>query len=172
MKPDTELHGVEVAHGFVQPEWIDINDHMNVAYYVLVFDQGIDALWDRFGITSDYVGDYNNSTFAVESHITWQREIAEAEPYIVTSQILAYDQKRIHHFLRLYHADAGYLSATAEWMSLHIDLDVRRVVPWPDDILQHIAVFVEEQGEQPWPEEVARVMRIEHPIFDGATASQ
>ena len=78
--PDTELHGVEVAHGFVQPEWIDINDHMNVAYYVLVFDQGIDALWDRFGITSDYVGDYNNSTFAVESHITWQREIAEAEP--------------------------------------------------------------------------------------------
>ena len=170
--PDKSIHGVQVAHGRVQAEWIDINNHMNVAYYVVVFDQGIDKLWDRFGITSDYVGGYNNSTFAVESHITWQREIAEAEPYIVTSQILAYDQKRIHQFMRLYHADAGYLSATAEWMSLHVDLDVRRVAPWPDDILKRIAGFVAEQGDQPWPEEVGRVMRIEQPIFDGAAASE
>ena len=165
--PDLQLPGVEVARGRVRPEWIDVNNHMNVAYYILVFDQGIDALWDRIGITSEYIADNNNSTFAVESHVTWQREIAEADPYVVTSQILAYDAKRIHQFMRLYHAEQHYLSATAEWMSLHVDLDVRRVAPWPQNILEGIAAFVAEQGDQSWPEEAGRVIRVENPVYAG-----
>ena len=36
--------GIEVTRGTVLPEWIDINDHMNVAYYLLAFDQAVDAL--------------------------------------------------------------------------------------------------------------------------------
>ncbi len=169
--PETHLHGVEVARGRVRPEWIDINDHMNVAYYILVFDQGIDTLWDRIGISSEYIADSNNSTFAVESHVTWQREIAEAEPYVVTSQILAYDEKRIHQFMRMYHAEERYLSSTAEWMSLHVDLDVRRVAPWPESILDGIAAFVEEQGDEPWPAEAGRVMRVDEPVYSGADVS-
>ena len=46
-----DIIGVEVSSGRVLPAWIDVNNHMNVAYYVLAFDQGVDALWDRFGIT-------------------------------------------------------------------------------------------------------------------------
>ena len=160
-----EILGVEVIRGDVRPEWIDVNKHMNVAYYMLAFDQGVDLLWERFGITNDYIARHNNSTFAVESHITWQREIGEAEPYIVTTQILAYDEKRIHQFMRMYHAGERYLSATAEWMNLHIDLDLRRVAPWPDEILARIAKFSAEQGEKPWPDEAGKQMRIERPLF-------
>ncbi len=163
--PNESFLGVEVCRGHVLPEWIDVNDHMNVAYYVLAFDQGVDHLWTRFGITEDYISNLNNSTFAVESHITWQREIAEAEPYVVTTQILAYDAKRLHQFMRMYHADKHYLSATAEWMNLHVDLDRRRVAPWPDDILDRIAEFAAGQGELPWPEEAGKQMRIERPLF-------
>jgi len=161
----TEMLGVQLTRGNVLPEWIDINEHMNVAYYILVFDQGVDALWDRFGISGDYVESLNNSTFAVESHVTWQREIAVAEPYAVTSQILAYDEKRLHQFMRMYHAEQGYLSATAEWMNLHVDLDTRRVAPWPDEILRRIADFAAAQGETPWPAEAGRTMHIQKPLF-------
>jgi len=161
----TDILGIPLNRGNVLPEWIDINDHMNVAYYILVFDQGVDELWERFGMTSDYIEDLNNSTFAVESHVTWQREIAVAEPYVVTSQILAFDEKRLHQFMRMYHADDGYLSATAEWMNLHVDLDARRVAPWPDEILGRIADFAAAQGEQPWPEEAGRTMHIQEPLF-------
>lgn len=165
----TEMLGTPVTRGNVLPEWIDINEHMNVAYYILIFDQGVDALWERFGITSDYVERLNNSTFAVESHVTWQREIAVAEPYVVTSQILAYDEKRLHQFTRMYHADHGYLSATAEWMNLHVDLDTRRVAPWPDEILSRIADFAAAQGDQPWPEEAGSTMHIQKPLFTTRT---
>jgi len=163
--PESMMLGIEVVRGQVLPEWIDVNNHMNVAYYVLVFDLGVDTLWDRFGISEEYIESRSGSTFAVESHITWQREIAEADPYVVTSQILAYDEKRIHQFMRMYHADEHYLAATAEWMNLHVDLGTRRVAPWPHEILERIANFAAEQGEQSWPVEAGRTMNIDKPLF-------
>lgn len=159
------LVGTEVSRGQVLSEWIDINDHMNVAYYVLVFDQGVDALWRQFGLTDDYIREQQGSTFAVESHVTWQREISEGEPYIVTSQVLAYDTKRIHQFMRMYHGSEYYLAATAEWMNLHVDIRARRVAPWPQDILVRIAAFAEQQQAVGWPDEAGRQMHIEKPLF-------
>lgn len=161
--------GVEVSAGRVLPDWIDINDHMNVAYYMLAFDQGVDALWDRFGITDDHIREMNSSTFAVESHVIYRRELHLDDPYVVTAQILAYDAKRIHQFQRLYHADGHYLAATCEWMSLHIDLNTRRVAPWPKTILDDIARAAERQGEGSWPGEAGRQIAIREPLYTFAT---
>ena len=158
-------HGIEIMRGRVLPEWIDLNDHMNVAYYLLAFDQAVDALWARFGLTEDYVRRHNSSTIAVESHVTWQREIVEGDAYVVTTQLLAYDEKRIHQFQRMYHAEQGFLAATCEWMNLHFDTRSRRVAPWPKAIRGQIAVFAEEQGGQPWPQEAGRRMGIKQAIF-------
>ncbi len=151
--------------GRVLPEWIDINDHMNVAYYLLAFDQAVDALWDRFGLTEDYVREHSSSTIAVESHVTWQREIVEGADYVVTSQILAYDDKRIHQFQRMYHADEGFLAATCEWMNLHFDTRIRRVAAWPDEIRASIADFADNQGKHPWPAEAGQHMYVKEPLF-------
>lgn len=160
-----EMLGVEVFRGRVLPEWIDINDHMNVAYYVLAFDRGVDLLWGRFGLTDEHIEQHGSSTFAVESHVTWQREIAEGEPFVITSQVLAYDEKRIHQFMRMYHAEEHYLCATAEWMNLHVDIKVRRVAPWPPRILDNIRRYVGAQGSWPWPAESCEHMRVPEPLF-------
>ena len=159
------MHGIEVMRGEVLPEWIDFNDHMNVAYYLLAFDHAVDALWATFGLTEDYIRTRSSSTIAVESHVTWQREIVEGEPYVVTTQVLAWDDKRIHQFQRMYHAEEGFLAATCEWMNLHFDTSTRRVAPWPDDIRARIADFAENQGVYPWPQEAGRKMQIMQPIF-------
>ena len=160
-----EILGIEVSRGRVLPEWIDVNDHMNVAYYVLVFDQGVDALWDRFGITQEHIQEMNSSTFAVESHVMYRRELKLDDPFFVTAQILAFDNKRIHQFQRLYHADELFLAATAEWMNLHVDLETRRVAPWPKEILADIGNVAAEQGDWPYPDEAGRSMRVPQPIF-------
>ncbi len=155
--------------GRVLPEWIDINEHMNVAYYLLAFDQAVDALWSRFGLTDDYVRTHDSSTIAVESHVTWQREIFRDDPFLVTTQVIAYDDKRIHQFQRMYHAEEGFLSATCEWMNLHFDKGIRRVSPWPDAISEQITAFVERQGSIPWPEEAGRRMHVRNPVFTART---
>ena len=157
--------GVEVVRGTVLPEWIDVNDHMNVAYYVLAFDQAVDSLWEKFGITEDHINVSSSSTFAVECHITWQRELALDAPFVITSQLLAYDDKRIHQFMRMYHAEQHYLAATAEWLNLHVDLNVRKVSPWPDAIRDKIAEFAGLQDDWGWPVEAGKKMSVPQPIY-------
>ena len=164
----SKFAGIEVIRGTVLPEWIDVNDHMNVAYYILAFDQAVDSLWETFGITIDHINVSNSSTFAVESHITWQRELAVNEPYVITSQLLAYDSKRIHQFMRMYHADSHFLAATAEWLNLHVDLSVRKVSPWPDAIRDQIAVFAGKHGAWGWPPEAGKQMKVLNPIYSAA----
>lgn len=168
MNERTDIEGVEVCRGRVLPEWIDINNHMNVAYYVLAFDQGVDELWTRFGITADHVQEMNSSTFAVEAHVLYRRELRLDDPYIVTAQILAFDEKRIHQFQRLYHAEGHFLAATAEWMNLHVDLNTRRVAPWPESILTDIRKVAESQGDWAWPKDAGRQMQIRSPLFSMA----
>ena len=159
------IEGTFVCDGVVKPEWIDFNGHMNVAYYVHAFDLGIDGLWDKFVITETYVDAGRGSTFAVENHVTWQKELHEGERYWVTSQILAYDEKRIHQFQRMYHAEKRFLAATAEWMNLHVDLGARRVSPWPDDVLDAIGKFADAQAGQDRPPEAGKRMSVASPIY-------
>jgi acyl-CoA thioester hydrolase len=165
-----DILGVEVSRGRVLPEWIDINNHMNVAFYVLAFDQGVDALWAEFGITEDHIQEMNSSTFAVESHVVYRRELTLDEPYIVTAQILAFDEKRIHQFQRLYHGEEHYLAATAEWMNLHVDLNTRRVAPWPATILDDIRKVAAAQGDWAWPKDAGRRMHVPSPLFSMSKA--
>jgi acyl-CoA thioester hydrolase len=159
------MNGVIIYRGEVRSEWIDVNDHMNVAYYVLALDLAIDALWDQFGITDEYMATTRGSTFAVESHVTYQNELLEGDRYIVTAQILGFDEKRIHQFQRIYHEEKRYLAATAEWMNLHVDLDSRRVSPWPEEIQEKIRQFSIAQADRTWPEAVGRQMAIKKPLF-------
>jgi acyl-CoA thioester hydrolase len=123
----------------VRPEWIDYNGHMNVAYYVLAFDHGTDAFWDFLGIGESYLKRANNSTFALEGHVTYQGEVRLGDPLRITSQLLGFDAKRLHHFHRMFHAAEGYLAATLECVSLHVSLESRRGAPFPDDRLALLA---------------------------------
>jgi acyl-CoA thioester hydrolase len=166
MSPQADMLGVEINRGTVLPEWIDINGHMNVAYYVLAFDFAVDALWFDFGLTNEHIAMHNSSTFAAESHVLYRRELLQDDPFIVTTQILAFDQKRIHQFQRMYHANEGFLAATAEWMNLHVDMNTRRVAPWPAEILRAIGRIAEAQGVWPYPDDAGRTMQIREPLFN------
>ena len=154
-----------MSRGRVLPEWIDVNGHMNVAYYTLAFDQAIDSLWDDFGITAEHIDDENSSTFAAELHVTYRRELNINDPFIVTSNVLAFSGKGLHQFQSMYHADEKYLAATAEWINLHVDLGSRLVTPWPNNILERIRTFTISQGDIVRPAEVGKVMRLNNPLF-------
>lgn len=164
--PEPEgVTGIEVYRGRVESGWIDVNQHMNVAYYVLVFDRGVDALWSRFGITADWIAATQGSTFAVEAHVTYQAELHLDDEFIVTSEILAFDAKRIHQFQRMYRASDKVLVASCEWMNLFVDLSVRKVAEWPTDILAEIRAIAQAQEEGPWPPEAGRRMAVREPNY-------
>ena len=150
---------LELHRDKVRPEWIDYNGHMNVAYYVLAFDYATDAFFDFLGLDEGYRERSGNSTFAVEAHLTYQREVAEGDPLRFTTQLLGFDHKRLHFLHHMYHADEGFLAATSEWLSLHIDLRVRRVSAMTESLKDRLAEIMDAHEGLPRPPEVGRVIK-------------
>jgi acyl-CoA thioester hydrolase len=117
----------------VRPEWIDYNGHMNVAYYVLVFDHATDALFDALGLGAAYRRAIEHTLFAVEQHILYEREVAQGTRLRVESRVFGVDGKRLHFGHEMFHAEEGWRAATIELMAVHIDLATRRSSPFPPD---------------------------------------
>lgn len=161
----SRILGVEVVRGEVLPEWIDLNGHMNVASYVTAFEVAVYALWERFGMPVDYQEKSGNTTFAVETHTTYKRELGEGDTYIITAQVLAYDDKRVHSFLRMYDEKQASLAATIEWLGLHVTISNRRVEDWPADVLRGIELFLEAQTGSQVPAEARRQIRLRKPRY-------
>ena len=151
---------LELHREVVRPEYIDWNGHMNVAYYVLVFDHATDALYDYVGAGEAYRKERECTTFILEAQVTYQREVLEGDPLRITTQLLDYDHKRVHYFHRMYHAEEGYLAATNELLSLHIDTSRRRSAPFPEEILARWAEIHAGHAALPRPPEAGRAMGI------------
>jgi acyl-CoA thioester hydrolase len=146
--------------GVVPPEWIDYNGHMNVAYYVLAFDHATDAFMECLGIGRDYQERQGCSTFVVETHVNYQRELVSGDPMRITTQLLGFDSKRIHYFHRLYHADRDFLSATTELMVIHVDLAERHSAPMPMPTLDRLSALMAAHMQLPLPPQSGRVMGV------------
>jgi len=117
----------------VRPEWIDSNGHMNLAYYVVVFDLATDRLYDSLGIGNAYREATGNSCFTAETHTLYEREVHAGDRLRVGTWLMGVDSKRLHYFHEMFHVDSGERSAAQELMALHIDMRVRRVAPFPAD---------------------------------------
>src|ERR1700721_1773964 len=123
----------------VEPAWIDYNGHLNMAYYNVLFDRAVDEAYELIGCGADYVTTRGCSTFTAEVHVRYLRELHAGDPVRVTFQLLGYDAKRVHYFEQLFHAEEGWVSATSENMSLHVDMDARRTAPFPDAVEKALA---------------------------------
>lgn len=118
----------------VLPEWVDANGHMNLAYYVLVFDRATDAEFDRLRVGHEYRRTANRALFAVETHTLYEQELREGASVEVRTSVVAADGKRLHLAHEMYEEGAPPRVAAQELMYLHVDLGTRRSVPFPDEI--------------------------------------
>ncbi|MBV9556899.1 MAG: thioesterase family protein [Pseudolabrys sp.] len=146
----------------VEPQWIDYNGHLNMAYYNVLFDRAVDEVYELLGIGPSYLKRSNHSTMTAEVHVRYLREIHSGAPTRVRFQLLDYDSKRMHYFEELIHADEGWVSATSENMTLHIDMTAKKVAPWPDDVLTEFAAMKDAHSTLPIPDGVGR--RIAMPV--------
>jgi acyl-CoA thioester hydrolase len=117
----------------VRPEWIDSNGHMNLAYYVVVFDLATDAFYSALGIGDAYRDATGFSCFTAETHTLYEREVHLGDKLQVRTWLLGADAKRLHYFHEMFHSESGERSAVQELMALHIDMGIRRVAPYPPD---------------------------------------
>ncbi len=140
----------------VRPEWIDSNGHLNLAYYVVVFDLATDALYAALGIGDAYREMSGNSCFTAETHTLYEREVRLGDKLLVKGWLLGADTKRLHYFHEMFHVDSGERSAVQELMALHIDMRVRRVAPYPAERYAALQQAVREYAPATLPKGAGR----------------
>ncbi len=140
----------------VEPAWIDYNGHLNMAYYNVLLDRAVDEVFELLGCGLDYVKEHKHSCFTAEAHVRYLRELHADMPVRVTFQLLDYDRKRMHYFEQLTHATEGWVSATSENMSLHVDMEAKRTASFPDRLLAALGRMQSMHANLPRPEVAGR----------------
>ncbi len=122
----------------VKPEWVDHYGHMNLAYYLVVFDLATDVVWPELGLGPEFRA-RGLGTFAAESWQGYTREVLEGAPLACETEVLGHDGKRLllRHIMR--HAEEGWQVAENEVLYLCVDLGLRRVAGWPADVTARFA---------------------------------
>ena len=147
----------------MRPEWIDNNGHMNMGFYVVVFDLATDEWMRVIGLDAEHRGAHGVTTFCLEAHVTYHREVREGDRLRFTTRLLAFDAKRLHYIHEMYHAESGYLAATNELMSLHVSQATRRGAPMAPEVLERLARLQAVHDRLPRPPQVGRVIGLGAP---------
>ena len=126
-------------------DWTDYNGHMNVAYYVLIFDiYGAEKLMSDFKMGEHSAKTTNKSTMVVESHITYNQELKEGEEVDVNLTYFDHDKKRLQYKLEMIHKSKKYVASTIEVLALYVDLQQRKVSEFEKEKIKIMQEYIEK----------------------------
>ena len=144
----------------IPSEWTDQNGHVNVAYYVLAFDRATDAFYDMLGIGWSYLDGAGRSMFTLAINVDYLGEVFAGDSVRIVSRVIDCDYKRIHYFHEMHHATKGYLAATNEVLSMHVNMATRRSEPFPPDLQAKLTEVKLAHAALPLPPQVGRRLGI------------
>jgi len=133
---------VHIANQIIKKEWTDYNNHMNMAYYVLVFDQIWEIVLEKFKMGEQSAKTTNMSTMVVETHTTYNNEVKEGDEVDINLTFFDHDKKRLHYKLEMIEKSSKKLSATLEMLSLYIDLNKRKVSEFEEEKVKLMNDFI------------------------------
>ena len=131
-----------ITNQTIKKEWTDYNNHMNMAYYVLVFDQTWEIILEKFKMGEKSAKDTQRSTMVVETRTTYDGEVKEGDEVEIVLTFFDHDKKRLHFKMEMIEKSSKKLSATLEMLSLYIDLNKRKVVEFEDEKIKLMDDFM------------------------------
>ena len=133
---------VHISNQIIKKEWTDYNNHMNVAYYVLVFDESWELMLQKFKMGENSAKTTQMSTMAVESHITYNNEVKEGDEVEIILTYFDHDKKRLNYKMEMIEKSTKKLSATIEFLSLYVDLSKRKVTEFENEKVKLMDDFI------------------------------
>ena len=125
-------------------EWTDYNNHMNLSYYILVFDKAAEKMLSNFKMGEEAAINTKRSTMVVETHTTYNNEVKEGEEVDIYLSYCDHDKKRLHYKLEMYEKSKNVLSSTTEVLALYINLELRKVSEFEEEKILIMNNFIEE----------------------------
>ena len=133
---------IHISNQIIKKEWTDYNNHMNMAYYILVFDQIWEIILEKFKMGEQSAKTTNMSTMVVETHTTYNNEVKEGDEVEINLTFLDHDKKRLHYKMEMIEKSSKKLAATLEMLSLYIDLNQRKVAEFEQEKVNLMDNFI------------------------------
>ncbi len=143
----------------IEKDWIDYNGHLNMAYYNVLFDRCSDEAFAAMGMGLDYVKERRLTIYTAEVHVCYVQELHLEHKVVVSFQLIDHDDKRLRAYQEIRHVD-GWLAATSETLSLHIDMSGPKVAPFPADVQAKVEAMRTAHSVLPMPERAGRSIGI------------
>lgn len=143
----------------IEESWIDYNGHLNMAYYNVLFDRCADEAFEIMGMGPEYAAARRLTVYTAEVHVCYVRELHLGDRVRGTFQLIDHDAKRLRAFQEIRHVD-GWLAATSEVLTLHVDMAGPKVVPFPADIMEKVEAMRAAHAGLPMPERAGRSIGI------------
>ncbi|PBC24578.1 MULTISPECIES: thioesterase family protein [unclassified Mesorhizobium] len=143
----------------IEKDWIDYNGHLNMAYYNVLFDRCSDEAFEAMGMGLDYVKGRRLTIYTAEVHVCYVQELHLDHKVQVSFHLIDHDEKRLRAFQEIRHVD-GWLAATSETLSLHVDMSGPKVAPFPADVMAKVEAMRAAHSVLPMPERAGRSIGI------------
>ena len=135
---------IHVSNQIINKEWTDYNNHLNMAYYVLIFDKAWEVMLEKFQMGEKSAKTTKRSTMVVETHTTYNNEVKEGDEVEIVLTYFDHDKKRLHFRLEMIEKKTKKLSATIEMLALYIDLNKRKVCEFENEKYKIMDQFIDE----------------------------
>ena len=127
-------------------DWTDYNDHMNMAFYVLIFDKAWEVILEKFKMGEHSAKTTKKSTMVVETQTTYNNEVKQGDEVDIFLTHFDHDKKRLHFKMEMYEKSKKTLSATIEMLSLYIDLNLRKVAEFEEEKTKIMDEFIKQNN--------------------------
>ena len=125
-------------------EWVDYNNHLNMAYYILIFDQACEVILSKFKMGAESAKTEKRSTMVVETNTKYISEVEEGNEVDVMLTFFDHDKKRLHLKLEIIEKKTKKISASIEWLSLYVNLEIRKVTEFENEKMTIMDNFIEQ----------------------------
>ncbi len=139
----------------VPAEWIDYNGHVHESRYLQLFADATDALLAHVGVDASYLED-GASYYTVETHISHLGQLHAGDRALVVTQVLGWDDKRLHIFHLMFREGGEDPVASAEQMLVHVDTAAGRAAPVSGGVRSRVAALAEAHRRLPPPARAGR----------------
>mgnify|MGYP001825850314 CR=1 FL=1 len=142
----------------IPPEWEDENGHVNVQFYMTLYERGGRPLVESLGMDEAYFSQRRLGLFDLEHHICYFSEIHVGETVSVYARLLDRSAKRFHGIMFVINDSRDQLASTLEFITSGADLEHRRTAPYPDDVAAALDRVIAEHRNLAWAPPVCGVM--------------
>src|SRR5262245_25053973 len=144
----------------IPAEYLDLNNHMNMRWYVALFDDAGDTLHDHLGLTRDFRRASGTGTMDLEHHTWFINEVMAGSQICVYARMVARSAKMMHYLMFMVNESTGKVAAHFECVNALVDLQARKTAPYPAESLARIDGMLAEQSRLAWAAPICGAMRV------------